>query len=661
MAQSRLPFPEFQIVPSDAIVEPDIWLRRIVFVEKPELPLKIIRRITFRRGLNIVSTETRTDEDTKPVGHSVGKSLLVRIIRYSLGEDRFCTASLRSAITAKFERGYVFALVRVKGEDWSVARPIGLDTGYGDSWCVRTKRLKELLQETGRLKYRDFVDALDAATASCYADIDLPRAARKANWRDLLGWLSRDQDCHFDHHADWRTPEAQAGPRALTREDAYLVMRMALGLLGPEEIGLMEKHRRLLDSKMEDEAKAKQYDAFVAQAEQRLRQALEELKDQPSGEVFGSAFVNIADRKIGSLGKLLDDPDVFNHQELSDLRDTLDQSLRREGSLQNKFDDLIRKEQVTQIELNNARTQTAPTLLETLGALRWKCSYFQTKDAAHDAGCPGKTMVEQGIADPWVKHRIAELEAELAAIESAMAATRTDFDTARQESSEQRRSLAQRTADVVRVRGDIARQAGLWDARRNEAERYCSAWRDLEMIENRRASAQKKIDASTDTLKAARSRFETLKGNLSNHYDAVLKRIISPQAEGTIEVDGDGMRPKSNDAVADSGTTLREYADVLGFDLSCLAASVCGVGHLPRFWIHDSPRQADSEEQLYHSILRFLAELEAAYPPGRRPSFQYILTTTSAPAPEVNRAPFLRLRLHARTESGKLLKRDFGK
>lgn len=246
MAQSRLPFPDLQVVPSDSYDEPAIWLRRLIFVESPERPVRIIRRLTFRRGLNIVCTEPRLPEDSQPVGHSVGKSLLVRIIRYCLGEDRFCTESQRRAIAQRLERAYAFAVVRVDGEDWSVARPLGLETGYGDSWAVRSSRMRDLLAEEKRLKYREFVDALNAVTSDCYADIDLPRAGRRAKWTDLLGWLSRDQDCHFDHHAEWREAQLQAGPRALTLEDAYLVMRMALGLLGPEEIGLLEGHRALL-------------------------------------------------------------------------------------------------------------------------------------------------------------------------------------------------------------------------------------------------------------------------------------------------------------------------------------------------------------------------------------------------------------------------------
>jgi len=661
MTQSRLPFPDFQVELSGTYVEPSIWLRRLVLVESPLPPLRIIRRITFRRGINIICTQPRLPEDTQPVGHSVGKSLMVRIIRYCLGEDRFCTDSQRTAIALKHERAYVFAVVRINGEDWSVARPLGLETGYSDSWCVRSHRIKALLPQEGRLKYREFVDALNKATSDCYANIDLPRAERRANWRDLLGWLSRDQDCHFAHHADWRASELQAGPRALTREDAYLVMRMALGLLGPDEIGLMEKHRQLLAQKTQSETLVRQYTAYVEQSEQRLRGALEELKDQLPGEVFGSAFVNIAVNKAESLGKLLEDPDVLDRQELASLNDALATSLREEGSLQAALDDLDVKKTATQAELENAQKQDASTLLRTLGSLRWKCSYFPKEDDAVRAGCPGEKMIDQGIADPWRQQRIADLKNELVAVNGRTEATQAALAKARDSTRIIRQSLSRATAEFVRVRGDITRQIGQWMSRKEEAERYSAAWRDLNVIVNGRDAREKQIEVSAASLRVARNRFEKQKGNLSGYYDAVLKRIISPRAEGKIEVDGDGLRPESNSVVADSGTTLREYADVLSLDVACLVASVCGLGHLPRLWIHDSPRQADSEEQLYHSILECLRELEARYPQGRKPSFQYILTTTSAPPDVVNVLPFVRLRLHARNAEGKLLRCDFGK
>lgn len=661
MVQSKLPFPESEFVPSDEYDEPAVWLRCLILVESPEPPVRIIRRVTFRRGLNIVCTEPRLVEDKKPVGHSVGKSLMVRIIRYCLGENRFCTDSQRAAIAAKLERGYVFALLRVGGEDWAVARPIGLESGSGESWCVRSTKLHDLIDDEHRLKYREFVDAVGDATSKCYAEIDLPRASRRANWRDLLGWLSRDQDCHFDHQAEWREPELHAGPRALALEDAYLVMRMALGLLGPDEIGLLEHHRGLLEKKRKAEELVRQYEAYLSQAEARLRSAVDELSEQPPGEMFGAAFVNVAEQKIASLTELLDDPDVLNRDELNDLQDALTASLRNEGTLEERLRQLSVQYDSVAAELENAQEHDSSTLLQQLGGLRWKCSYFKTKGEAMDAGCPGKRMVDQGIADPWRKQRIKDLQEELDAIGQQRDAIRSDVEVARQNTTQHRRALAEKTRDYVRIRSDVTSEIGRWTARKDEAERYSSAWRDLRAIQNGRDARQKKIDESLDALRQARTKFEQQKARISEFYDAVLRRTISPLAEGRIEVDGDGVRPVSNDVVADSGTTLREYAGVLSFDLACLAAGICGTGYLPRLWIHDSPRQADSEEQLYFSVLELISELERAFPEGRRPSFQYILTTTSPPPAHLNTSPFVRARLHARTEKGKLLRREFGK
>ncbi|MBT3202503.1 MAG: hypothetical protein HN350_21600 [Phycisphaerales bacterium] len=561
----------------------------------------------------------------------------------------------------KLERAYVFAVIRVQGEDWVVARPLGLDVGYGDSWCVRSSRMRDLLDEENPLKYRTFVDALNTATSDCYAGIDLPRAERHANWRDLLGWLSRDQDCHFAHHAEWRSAQLQSGPRALTLEDAYLVMRMSLGLLGPEEIGLLEKHRKLLGSKKQKEDLARQYEIYVDQAEQRLRQSVDELKDQPSGEIFGTAFVNIAERRVSSLNALLEDPDVLDRAELSDLQDALSALLRREGALEARTYDLKTQHEASTSELKNAQKQDANTLWKELIGLRWKCSYFKAKEEAMKNGCPGTAMVDQDIADPWRQQRIKELQEDIAAIAEQQRDVAADLEKMREETARHRQGLSKQTADVVRIRGDITTQIGQWMVRKDEADRYTAAWRDLNKIENGRDARQKRIDTSLAILRQARSRFEKQKADLSAYYEAILKRTISPNAEGEIAVDGDGLRPESNEIVADSGTTLREYADVLSFDLACLAAAICGIGHLPRLWIHDSPRQADSEEQLYFSVLGLVSDLERAYQDGKRPAFQYILTTTSPPPDALNRPPFVRARFHARSGDGKLLRCDFGK
>lgn len=95
------------------------------------------------------------------------------------------------------------------------------------------------------------------------------------------------------------------------------------------------------------------------------------------------------------------------------------------------------------------------------------------------------------------------------------------------------------------------------------------------------------------------------------------------------------------------------------YDLLRLAASIKGVGFLPRLWMHDSPRAADTKDALYHKIMSVAAWLEHAFD-GDAPTFQHIWTTASHPPEGLNSEPFVRLRLSGRDNdgSGRLLRRE---
>ena len=69
---------------------PVIWLKRFVIL--PSLgSKKAIRNIPFRRGLNVVQTRKIKPQSSPVAGLGVGKTLLTRLIRYSLGEQHFGT------------------------------------------------------------------------------------------------------------------------------------------------------------------------------------------------------------------------------------------------------------------------------------------------------------------------------------------------------------------------------------------------------------------------------------------------------------------------------------------------------------------------------------------------------------------------------------------
>src|SRR5690606_25023467 len=77
---------------------PRLWVRRLVIWKEPGG--EIIRDIALRPGLNIIWTP-----DDQGIGHGGGKTLLCRLLRYCLGEDRYAPEDQRSRIGEDFPHG----------------------------------------------------------------------------------------------------------------------------------------------------------------------------------------------------------------------------------------------------------------------------------------------------------------------------------------------------------------------------------------------------------------------------------------------------------------------------------------------------------------------------------------------------------------------------
>ncbi len=103
---------------------------------------------------------------------------------------------------------------------------------------------------------------------------------------------------------------------------------------------------------------------------------------------------------------------------------------------------------------------------------------------------------------------------------------------------------------------------------------------------------------------------------------------------------------------------------VLAFDVSCLAASVYGLGQHPRFLMHDSPREGDMEDPLFRRLFEIIHELETQFTNSEEISFQYIVTTTSEPPTHLAERPYVILTPDATNDKngdaeGRLMKRKF--
>ena len=189
---------------------PVIWLKRFVILSSLGSK-KAIRNIPFRRGLNIIQTRKIKPQNGPVTRHGVGKTLLTRLIRYSLGEEHFGTEDTQSKILTVFPSLVTVGHWEVAGEDWIVVRQVN-DTDDRLAFVVKSNDWETAVidRRLEELPYKTFLSAVNEAVLSDIPMLKLPKG-RTASWPDLLAWLARDDQCSYRSANDWRHPEANSG------------------------------------------------------------------------------------------------------------------------------------------------------------------------------------------------------------------------------------------------------------------------------------------------------------------------------------------------------------------------------------------------------------------------------------------------------------------
>lgn len=639
--------------PSPDRTEPDFWVRTVAILDRLESGRDPIRTISFEPGINIIRTAKPGPGETRTVGHSVGKTLLVRLIRYCLGEAAFCTREVRQAIADRLPDAYVVAEIVARGELWTVARPMGMGAA-ARSCVIAGGNLDVLLSEVGaRRRYAEFVAMMRAATALCFSDLQLEHAGRRAQWLDLLAWVARDQDCRFRHHHEWRDSDSGSGTKQLQRVDASLVIRMVMGLLDDEERRLRVSHNQLNKEKARLTTEESRRTTFLDGAEAEFRRWLRISADAPAGQLFGPVAVDRAKAKRDQLKRLL--KDTKDNSPVPALEDEKTVAANAEAVAQAELTRLQGLYAQAQIDLKQEEEASTEDYQAAFAQQAQWCDYYTTREEAKAANCPATTTaIQPGERDPHREQRVQVIRARLQKLE-------TQITTATEQVDNRKQAHTQATANLDSAREEHEKRvAGLlnrisrYETVRQQAERYEKQWREVRAIETRLKATNEALDRSSEAQKAARSKLQIDQGRLSNWFDHSVKVLLGSEAGGYIEIDGRGIHPHLKGGVAASGQALGTSATVLGFDMACLIASVCGLGQFPRLLIHDSPREADMEEPMYHRLFQLVAELEASFG-GRSPSFQYIMTTTTPP-PAIIPEDRIRLTLDARDDDGLLLR-----
>lgn len=620
---------------------PILWLRRVVILDKLAAD-SVIRDIEFHRGLNIIQTRHMLSKG--PVaGHSVGKTLLLRLIRYTLGESHFGSVITHEGAVSVRPTAHVIAHWTLEDQDWIVVRP--LNHSSAESYAVSGDNWKQAVDARGeKLAHRDFVQAVSDRVLRDLPTFNLPRG-REAKWLDVLAWLARDYQCGYRKANDWRHEDANSGP-CLDRDENSLIMQWLMGLMSPEEMELRLKHHGVLaertDQKRSLDRDQKKIEMFWPLLRDKLELSDEVVINEDQATFDGTSLKDVVRNKIESLERLK----VDRQQEsaIAGLEFERDQ-------LQNKLNDaeLAVRECDAKIELRQREImliRSDPTRAYS----RCKADPCWMKEAA-----------KKTAHDPAAEQNVADLQDE---IDQQREVRKGDDNRRDSFKASLEEVVAKLKTETNRLSGELSgidEKIGRWKGIQEETRKY----RALARLALNEASALEKADRAVNTSLAVqddvRSRNQSETDRLSLVYQELLQQIFGSDAVGKVQIDGNGLQPVPGKWLAPGGAALSVMTAVLAFDIACVAAGLVGIGHHPRFLMHDSPREGDMEPPLFSRLFEVVHELELKAGGRERAGFQYIVTTTTEPPPTLSdpKGPYVRETLDRRDEAGLLLKRRF--
>ncbi len=644
---------------------PHLWIRRLLLFESPDKRNEPLRDIPFHRGLNIVWGVELSDEagidDAHPVtlsGHSVGKTTLCRLIRYCLGESTFGNPGAMIRTRSTFPQGWVGMEVTAAGQDWSVLRPVGHARESKAAQGLTVQQLFDLDREQHR--FSEFVEHLQSTMIGGLRANRPPNSVKIYEWKHLLAWMTRDQEARFQSLHDWRSPRSGADtPRFdKPKEHALYLIRLVLDLIEEEEL-------RVARSIAETEKELAQQESWIADLQNepkyRLNAQEQDLKDQ--------------------LGL---QPDEALHADESDLMSPV---VIRRATLTNNVSDLQREIEAIDRRLAEKRV--------------WLASYDEQRRVFRDAmdatskateqavpgeqeddtiqklrGLRGKDCVYGDIPFSecsYVKQRVAEVD-KVIDLQKRREDRRVVSETERRFEvlQQQRKDHGQIVALLDELRRKLATDISEKDRKerelvdqRTQLQRldYHLAQRRmaLDLMEGRTPNTQlEKGTTRADELRITAERQKSeLKRQQESHqkrlrqigeiYDGLVKGALSGTYSGSLGMTGGEVQFEISEAAGLSGEAVETLALVLA-DVAAVVCSCRGIGHHPRFLMHDSPREADLDRHIYNRYLRMMMDLTEELGGWEEAPFQYIVTTTSPPPAELRETICLHLRGHPKDE-----------
>lgn len=653
------------VFPKDGIGEPAVWVRRLQ-VLKSWAAGEDLCDIQLVKGLNIVWAEPHVPKKIEEgqdglSGHAAGKSTLCRLIRYALGERKFGKQDFQDSFRHLYPNGWLLVEVVVEGDDWLIRRPLGIGPHPG---AVKGKRISEAFGNTIEWgSFQAYMHALGKATSQKLGVKEFPGSDNPILWEHVLAWLSRDQDCRMMHLADWRPSGEETGSPYLSKTEACWVILTVLGLVNQDDLKATAEHEKLIavQARLRDDLPKHRH--HLNESVKRLDSALAlvsmERENKPA--LPPDLERNLIRRKINSElermpreGNFCPVPaEVRDAEEY--YRECQQESTRQEDQLQREKKNL-RNDRNRLRELKGEK--------KVAGKDEWKRGLPRPNDrcnqllsVAIDEGCPVAQGIEVDreteIALRQLSQRIESYETAIAKLEDYLGTLEKRVkDTLQKEEEAELCYKSLNNAWIERNLSMATRRTNLQHAL-SELEYLEAVIKEIETVEKELADLAVDIRESNERQQESRKREKKRRAAFQSRYISILQSVFGKQASGRIHFQNGQIIPIMEGGGKERDSAGIETAKLLAFDFAAMLSGIEGNCLHPRFLIHDSPREADLSVDVYHRF--FLLMKRVAEACGNSPNFQYIVTTTEKPPPELRQEPWLRLHLDASKTKGRLL------
>lgn len=635
---------------------PRLWLEHLWIYEDLESRVPI-REVSLLPGLNIIWAKTGVGETgARRAGHSVGKTTLCALIRRCLGDEHWAGQSgLDAQLKENLPKGGVVARLHVNDVCWTVLRPFG---GYS----ARSKAVcgddSEAIWNETTLDYKSFHEKLEAELLAGFPERKIPVTQEQLHLSQILAWCTRDQGCRFTSYFDWRHGGGE-GFEKPAQSKKYLILSV-LGTLRSEETKLLEAvnadERELRKQEKLRDEQLRQPEFLRDEALSRLRFRLKVIADIPfeSDDLFSPSIARLIRDHVRDLG---------------DVNTKLQQLIvgvqNEQTECKTQLLEIGRRLEIVSLTIQRdtgaweGRQKELSDIQDRLNLLRQpigRCVYGDTPYAE---------------CNYILAHASSRNMGDFAREKDARERLKDDSDQIDQY-RQQEESLKREKLRLERSFNELQRQVNETSSKLNANDRhseYLQDQRDQYILNDAILNRQndypplQKTDELLVTIcerkDAYSAKILTLRGDRSVREKAV--RVLMNRL--TLAIQDEGVSGEFNSdadhlfSVTPPAAAFDVLAILLG-DLTCLADSASASSHHPGFMVHDCPREADMDAELYRSYMSLAAHLAEDLGNGQGTApFQYIITTTTEPPNELQNDRHVRLELVPGSDAGLLLRR----